>query len=183
MKRVGLALLLVVVFACDGGTPLEPDPGDPSNCRLGPISPLLNWPQPCEPISPRCPRSRPATARTLWVMSSCLFGWDEGSCKPVASCPSSTEGLMHLSLRRPPGSQCRLGDLYLAIQPSEGGSVRITWHAQEMSDAPEGGCRHVGPEYEGAAKVDGPCCEATVDLPFPNARRTVRMVFRTDWQP
>lgn len=80
-----------------------------------------------------------------------------------------------------PGSICT-ADVMLDMETMPGGGARVFWYAQELEDAPSGGCRLVGSELAGEAIVRGACCERTIDIPLPNARRTFRVIVRTDWQ-
>jgi hypothetical protein len=135
-------------------------------------------------LAPRCPQARPATAQTLITVSTCGFGETETTCVPLRGpgCPYRERVALFYLLVDPgrPGSICT-ADVHVFIEATTAGGVRLLWEAQELEDA-DIGCRGIGPEYEGEATVEGPCCERSVDIPLPHARRTFRIVVRTDWQ-
>jgi hypothetical protein len=186
------AIFLGILIGCSQYSPVQPtdSPVQPTDsgaagCGLGPISAPGNTPRPC-PITPRCPRVPSATATTLVLVSLCAFGADATSCTPVPSplCPllPGNAVLMHLLLYDPnkPGSTCT-ANVDVRIEIDGLNQTRIFWDAQELEDVPNGGCRNIGPEYQGESAVDGPCCQRTVDISLPVAKRTSRVTVRTDW--
>lgn len=182
MKRASWVLSLLLVLACSSDSPVAPPGPGATNCGLGPISAPNNAPRPC-PIASGCPRMPPTTARTVVLVSACAFGEDAASCTPIPTpmCPVDQVAI-HSLLYDPnkPGSICT-ADINVRIQPGESNQTRILWDAQELQDAPGGGCRNVGPEYEGESTVNGPCCQQTVDIWLPIMKRTFRMAVQTDW--
>jgi hypothetical protein len=186
-RHVLTCVVVGVLVACTNESPTGPtrDPG--GTCRLGPIHVVpIPAEGPCNVI-PQCPRVRPATAETIIAVSTCGFGANASSCTPVQNpgCPRPlTERVrIHFRLANPdrPGSVCT-ADVFVGVEAIGNGGARALWDAQELEDAPGGGCRNVGPEYEGEATVVGACCERIIDIPLPAAQRTFRVVIRTDWQ-
>jgi hypothetical protein len=96
-------------------------------------------------------------------------------------CPLERTALSYL-LQDPnkPGSACT-ATVHVTIEPAGGGAARVGWDAQELESGPAGGCQTIGPEYEGVATIDGACCSKVIDISLPEARRTFRLVVRTDW--
>lgn len=185
MKRYSVMFLLSLAVACTNGSPVDPEPVSRDNCGLGPIAIVPISGEACN-VNSRCPLRRRANAQTMVAVSTCGFGADASGCTPVQNpgCPFTGERQrIFFKLANPdrPGSICT-GDVRLDIETLPGGGARVFWHAEELEDAPSGGCRLVGSELAGEATVQGPCCERTIDIPLPNARRTFRVVVRTDWQ-
>jgi hypothetical protein len=185
MRRstLGCVMVIAMLVACSSGPPTGPSASRRGTCGLGPLTIL---PLPGEPLcslDPRCPRARPATAQTIIAVSTCGFGANEASCTPVQlpGCPSTERVALDFRLANPdePGSICT-GNVHLVAEATRDGGAVVRWDAQELEETSTG-CRLVGPEYGGETTVEGPCCQLTVDILLPMARRTFRVVVRTDW--
>lgn len=175
------ATTFFVFLAVACGSPTKPDP-QPGNCGLGPISASPGQ-TPCEPITPQCPRVRPASAQTIITAATCGFGANDTPCTaiPIPGCPLTRNVILEFILENPDNPTCTaLVDV--AVDPTPEGGASVHWGVQEREAAPGGGCPFAGAPYEGTASVEGPCCENVVDIPITKARRTFRLVVRTDWQ-
>lgn len=187
------ALPVLIAFACSGDSPAGPTP--PSNsppsdvgCGLGPIAPPTNTSVACS-IAAGCPRIPPSTATTLVTTSTCSFGSDTVSCHaiPDPGCPLVFERPGEVALRQyllhnpdRPNTICT-GILHFKFQRTVDGTIRALWDAQELEEQPGGGCRDVGPHWDGEVTIAGTCCQEFIDIRLPRAGRTYRHVFRTDW--
>lgn len=70
--------------------------------------------------------------------------------------------------------------MHIDARATPEGGARVLWDAQEFDPAT---CSRIGPEMEGEAVLEGPCCSKVIDVYFPVGDFTARTVIRTDWQP
>jgi hypothetical protein len=188
------AVVLLMALACSPDSPVDPTPAPDgplgsAACGLGPMSPPRNTPVPCS-TAVGCPRVPPINASILVAASGCSFGSNATSCNLVSNpnCPfafpedSNQFVVVHQLLHNPdrPATNCT-GEFHFRIERPGGSQIRILWDAQQLEEKPGGGCRAVGPHWDGEATIDGPCCQTIIDIRLPRAARTYRNVFRTDW--
>jgi hypothetical protein len=179
---VGTNGSVLAALAAVLGSPFAPTAGKMGQCGLGPITVSPNA-RDCATVAPQCPAQRPPDARTLLTFATCGFGSNEQSCTPVLNpvCPRDSQ-VVAMSLvnpnRRDQGPCGFAAVVHINGQATSDGGATILWDAQEVDDA----CQSIGPELEGSARVDGPCCERSFDIFLPRGKFTFRVVFRTDWQ-
>lgn len=152
---------------------------------LTPIPIVTTGPEPCFTVAPRCPARRPSAAQTLVWIGTCGFCGRDDGCEPIQlpGCPRDFKfvDLNLVNLNRDESRPCVSGGrMHIDARATPGGGARLLWDAQER-DATT--CEAVGPEMEGEAVLDGPCCSKVIDVYFPAGHFTTRIVVRTDWQP
>jgi hypothetical protein len=188
LRRTALQTLVVVMLGCSGATGPDESTG---NCRLGPF-PFVPTPGCQSPISPQCPRPRPASARTSTGFKTCGYRAGQPPCTPAAVPPACnvTESptiLLFIIGTNPTNplvctSQVRL---FVNTTPAhemfQPGGAEAQWSAQEFEQDGDN-CRAAGPPIEGSAAVAGPCCETAIDVRFPRSQFTFRIALQTDWQ-
>jgi hypothetical protein len=175
---------LACLLSC-GGSSVGPEiPGDTTNCHLPAISLPTTATPACTPISAGCPRTRPADAKTLIAVSSCSIAENESGCTPILNpiCPTSNITFASTLVNPNVGvSDPCAANLHVQATATPSGGAEIDWEAQELRRSGPG-CESSGAPLSGHARVTGPCCEASVDIRFPNLKFTHRLVFRSDWQ-
>lgn len=182
---VGTATLVSAGVGC-GNSPFPTPPSDlPGGCGLGRIPVVTTGPEPCLTVAPRCPARRPSAAQTLVWVGTCSFRGRDAGCEPIQlpGCPRDFKfvDLNLVNLNRDESRPCvSAGQMHIDARATAGGGARLLWDAQER-DATS--CESVGPEMEGEAVLEGPCCSSVIDVYFPAGNFTVRIVIRTDWQP
>jgi len=182
---VSTAMVVLIGVGC-GSSPLPTPPSNlPTGCALGPMPVVTTGPEACLTVAPRCPARRPVAVQTLVWIGTCSFRGRDAGCEPIQlpGCPRDLKivELRLVNLNRDDSRPCLIGgELHIDARATAEGGARILWDAQEFDAA---SCAPIGPEMEGEAVLEGPCCSKTIDVYFPAGDFTARTVIRTDWQP
>lgn len=181
----GTVVVILGGVGCGNTTGPTPPSGPPTGCGLGPISVITTGPEPCLTVAPRCPARRPSTAQTLVWVGTCSFRGQEVGCEPIQlpGCPRDSKivALRLANLNRDDSRPCPAGgEMHIDARATPDGGARLLWDAREFDPVT---CDRIGPEMEGEAVLEGPCCSRTIDVYFPVGDFTARTVIRTDWQP
>ncbi len=129
-----------------------------------------------------CPDRRPEGARTLVNVATCDYATGTQPCTPRNTlCPLVNPDGNEPQRFLVPGADACSGVVDVLLQATQGeGGAGVEWRAQDYVRSGST-CVPQGRLRIGLASVSGSCCSTTLEVPFPERRRTFRFIAQTDW--